>query len=104
MTKGTVQDATSKTISDANPQRLISGPARGALQTGFRDPVVAQAIETVTGRHQAEDFWVFSPHERTKAIYDEIKRLDLAEVRVGMETVADSLPSKGTQSGQFQAL
>ena len=95
MTIGTVQAAASKPISGANSQRPISGLPWG----GFRDPVVAQAIENVTGRHQAEDFWAVSPHERTEAIYDEIKRLDLAKVRVSMETVADSLPPKGTQSG-----
>src|SRR4029077_13117036 len=62
-------------VSDVNSQRLEDGHAWG----GFRDPVVAHAIENVTGRHQAEDFWAVSSHETTEAIYDEIRRLDQAK-------------------------
>jgi hypothetical protein len=51
-----------------------------ALQSESIDPVVAQAIETVTSRFHAEDLWAFSPHERTEAIYDEVKRLDRARM------------------------
>jgi hypothetical protein len=69
MTTAAVQHA-ARPVSDANSQR----PVREVL----RDPIVAQAIENVTRRHQAEEFWAISPHERTQAIYDEIKRLDRA--------------------------
>jgi hypothetical protein len=76
MTIGTVQEAASNPISDAKSQRPISGLPLG----GFRDPVVAQAIENVTDRQQAQEFWAISPHERAQAIYDEIKRLDLSRL------------------------
>jgi hypothetical protein len=61
-----------------------NGRAREAMQTDLRDPVVAQAIKNVTGRHHTEDFWVISPHERTQAIYDEINRLDRARMNEAM--------------------
>jgi hypothetical protein len=87
-------------VYDANPERLADGHAWGR----FRDPVVARGIENVTGRHQAEDFWALSPFEGTEGIYDEVKRLDLAEVRGIMETVADSLRPKGTHRVSFRPL
>ena len=76
MTTDTVQHAAPRTAADANPQR----PINRREGKGLRDPIVAQAIENVTGRHQTDDFWATSPHQRTKAIYDEIKRLDRAQV------------------------
>jgi hypothetical protein len=51
----------------------------------LRDPVVAQAIKNVADRYQVQDFWVLLPREITKAIYDEIRRLDRARIN---ETVA----------------
>jgi hypothetical protein len=72
MATETVQHATPRPVSDANSQRPVNGLEWG----GVRDPIVAQAIENVARRHQAEEFWTISPRERTQAIYDEIKRLD----------------------------
>jgi hypothetical protein len=43
------------------------------------DPVVMKAIKKVTSRKTTE-WWEYSLHERTQAIYDEIRRLD--EVRL----------------------
>ena len=40
------------------------------------DPVVMKAIKNVTGRKTTELWWEYSLHERTQAIYDEIRRLD----------------------------
>jgi hypothetical protein len=40
------------------------------------DPVVTNAIKNVTGRKTTELWWEYSLHERTQAIYDEIRRLD----------------------------
>jgi hypothetical protein len=69
----TIETGRSEPISE-------NGRAREAMQTDLRDPVVAQAIKNVTGRHQADYYWVFLPHERTQSIYDEVKRLDQARM------------------------
>jgi hypothetical protein len=45
------------------------------------DPVVMKAIKNVTGRKTTELWWEYSLHERTKAIYDEIRRLDGARLK-----------------------
>jgi hypothetical protein len=45
-----------------------------------RDPVVAQAIQNVAARKFMDEGWA-SPLERAKAIYDELRRLDLARVQ-----------------------
>jgi hypothetical protein len=63
-------------IAGAGSNRSGKDSAWRTLQSDSTDPVVAQAIENVTSRFRAEDFWTFPPHERTQAIYDEIKRLD----------------------------
>jgi hypothetical protein len=61
-----------------------NGRAREAMQTDLRDPVVAQAIKNVTGRHEADYFWAFLPRERAQSIYDEVKRLDRARMNEAM--------------------
>ena len=43
-----------------------------------RDPVVMQAIDNVAASWPVDEHWGYSSRERTQAIYDEIKRLDLA--------------------------
>jgi hypothetical protein len=43
-----------------------------------RDPVVRQAIATVTSHQPMEEWWALSPGVRSQAIFDEIKRLDRA--------------------------
>jgi hypothetical protein len=43
-----------------------------------RDPVVVQAIANVTAELAMEEWWALAPGVRTHAIYDEIRRLDLA--------------------------
>jgi hypothetical protein len=73
-------DSAPTPIAGSNSRRQTKGLAWGALQSDWSDPVVAQAIELVLSRHRAEVFWSVSPHERTQAIYDEIKRLDRARL------------------------
>ena len=45
------------------------------------DPVVIKAIKSVNGRKTTELWWEYSLHERTQAIYDEIRRLDSARLK-----------------------
>lgn len=53
------------------------------------DPVVMQAIRNVTDRHSMDHWSALSASQRTKAIYDEIKRLDADTLRAsGGATVA----------------
>ena len=40
------------------------------------DPVVMKAIKNVASRKTAKLWWEYLLHERTQAIYDEIRRLD----------------------------
>lgn len=43
---------------------------------GAHDPVVLQAITNVTSRYSPEDWWALAPRQRTRAIYEEIRKLD----------------------------
>jgi hypothetical protein len=58
------------------------------LQMGKCDPVVMRAIKNVTGRITTELWWEYSLHERTQAIYDEIRRLDGVRLRGMAEPLA----------------
>lgn len=51
---------------------------RDEATASVRDPVVRQAIATVTSRQPMEEWWALSPGVRSEAIYDELKRLDRA--------------------------
>jgi hypothetical protein len=68
-------DTVEKTASSTR-LRHSSASWRSISETDDRDPVVMQAIETVTGRHLADGLWSHSQQEITQAIYDEIRRLD----------------------------
>lgn len=48
---------------------------------GGRDPVVMQAIANVVNRVPVDDWWAMPSHQRTQAIYDEIRRLDKEALR-----------------------
>jgi hypothetical protein len=50
------------------------GPEGSQMDTC--DPVVIRAIKSVNGRKTTELWWEYSLHERTQAIYEEIRRLD----------------------------
>jgi hypothetical protein len=60
---------------------------------GGHDLVVMQAIKNFLERHPANDRWTLPAHERTRAIYDEIKRLDAKEMlpRRRVEKPADEM-------------
>jgi hypothetical protein len=51
---------------------------RIGAQMDVCDPVVIKAIKNVTSRDPKGLWWEYLLHERTQAIYDEIKRLDSA--------------------------
>jgi hypothetical protein len=57
----------------------ISSP-HDTLTHDRRDVVVMQAITNVTDGQPMEGWWQVSPGGRTQAIYDEIRRLDQAQV------------------------
>jgi hypothetical protein len=78
-------------MSGMHARRPPGGLAWGALQSDRSDLTVMQAIENVIGEQRAEDSRTFSTRERTQAIYNEIKRLDLARIS---ESVA---PVKGEE-------
>ena len=46
-----------------------------------RDPIVMQAIEIVRQRYLLAGLYALPPNEITKAIYTELRRLDLERVR-----------------------
>jgi len=57
----------------------VDGP-HDAVTRDRRDPIVLQAITNVTDRQPMEGWLGVSPRARTQAIYEEIRRLDLAWV------------------------
>jgi hypothetical protein len=58
-----------------------------------------QAIENVIGKQRAEDPWAFSTRERTQAIYNEIKRLDLARINESVAPVRGEEAIPATSDG-----
>jgi hypothetical protein len=46
-----------------------------------RDPVVLQAIRNVAARYTPASWWAAPARERTRAIYEEIRRLDVEALR-----------------------
>jgi hypothetical protein len=59
-------------------QRRLDQSRNVAWALTGRDPVVMQAIDNVAASWPVDEHWGYSSRERTQAIYDEIKRLDLA--------------------------
>jgi hypothetical protein len=65
-------------------QRRLDETRNFAWTLSGRDPVVMQAIDNVAATWPADEHWGYSSRERTQAIYDEIKRLDLARVNASV--------------------
>jgi hypothetical protein len=63
---------------NSSTQNSLIDDLHEALTRDRRDVVVMQAITNVTDRQPMDRWWQVSPGDRTKAIYDEIRRLDQA--------------------------
>jgi hypothetical protein len=68
--------------------RHSSASWRPIWEAEDRDPVVMQAIETVTAVQGVAEVWVYSSKEITEAIYDEIRRLDRERLANRFEDLA----------------
>jgi hypothetical protein len=88
-------------ITKIDQRRLDEGRNFAWTLTG-RDPVVMQAIDNVAATWPADEHWGYSSRERTQAIYDEIKRLDLARVNASIAQLqrqgARAQPSEDTRT------
>jgi hypothetical protein len=72
-------DTTERAPDSTHPTNS-SASRRNFWEADGRDPIVMQAIETVTDGRAGTKNWAYDSKEITQAIYDEIRRLDRERV------------------------